>query len=323
MSPEARRLADHARRQIWGVALALVLLEVLLAILASLVMSGRIATPIISEREKAREEQERLNREMEIASKIQTCLLPPVPTVEDFDLALAMVPAEEVGGDFVDVLGASEPGAFWLGIGDVTGHGLTPGLIMMMAQSTFNAFARTPGATPKSVYDGMNRVMYQNIKDRLKTGDHMTMSILKHEGDGAFVHCGCHLDLLIYRAETATVERVATEGPWIGLLPECSDFTRETRFALGPQDVLVVYTDGLIELQDAHQEQWDMERLCASLARHAHRDATTIQQAIVRDALRWSAKVLDDISLIVVKRGASELTQLVPQADDRPAALSS
>lgn len=314
MAPEAQRLAQGAKRQMWLVAAILLVLEIILAIVASLLMSGRIAAPIITEQQKAREEKERLSREMEIASKIQTCLLPPVPELADYDVAVSMVPAEEVGGDFVDLLPDAQAGAFWMGIGDVTGHGLTPGLIMMMAQSVFNSLARTPGMTPKELYDGMNRVLYQNIKDRLRTSDHMTMSLLKHEADGSFVHCGSHLDILVYRAESREVERIVTDGPWVGMLPECEDFTTEIRFDLEPDDVLLLYTDGLIEVQNAEQEQWDMDRLCESLARHAHLDAREIQAKVLADSLHWAHKVLDDISMIVVKRSPVELTSTIPSA---------
>ena len=302
MAEKARGLADKAVGEMWLIAIVLIGIEIAIAVLASLMMSGRIAAPILARMQKSREEQERLGREMEIASKIQTCLLPPVPVLRDFDVALSMVPAEEVGGDFVDLVPAAQPGRFWIGVGDVTGHGLTPGLIMMMAQSTFNAFVQDPLMTPKRLYDGMNRVLYQNIKDRLRTSDHMTMSILEHKRDGEFVHCGSHLDVLIYRAATGAVERIETEGPWVGMLPDCQDFTTEVGFKLGPDDVLLLYTDGLIELQDAKDEQWDMDRLCASLARHAKLDAREIQAKVLQEALTWANQILDDISMVVVKR---------------------
>lgn len=320
MAPAARELANDARTKMWLVAGALIALEILLAVLASMLMSGRIANPILQQQQREREEKERLGREMEIASKIQTCLLPPVPELADFDVAVSMVPAEEVGGDFVDLVHDREPGAFWIGIGDVTGHGLTPGLIMMMAQSTFNALARADHMTPKTLYDGMNRVLYQNIKDRLHTSDHMTVSILKHEADGSFVHCGSHLDILIYRAETRQVERIVTDGPWVGMLPECSDFTVETAFKLAPQDVLMLYTDGLIEVQNAESEQWDMDRLCDALARYAHLDSKEIQAKILTESLHWANKVLDDISMIVVKRSAIGVD--ASTGDSRMVALS-
>jgi hypothetical protein len=315
MAPAARELADKAKAKMWKVAGGLIGIEIVLAVLASLLMSGRIATPIMVQQQREREEKERLGREMEIASRIQTCLLPPVPEFADFDVAVSMVPAEEVGGDFIDLVPDKEPGAFWIGIGDVTGHGLTPGLIMMMAQSTFNALARADNMTCKLLYDGMNRVLYQNIKDRLHTSDHMTVSILKHEADGSFVHCGSHLDILVYRAATRKVERFETNGPWVGMLPECQEYTVETRFQMEPQDVLLLYTDGLIEVQNDHDEQWDMDRLCDALAKNAHLPSKDIQAHILTESLQWANKVLDDISMIVIKRTAIE-TEVDPMTGD-------
>ncbi|MBM3273858.1 MAG: SpoIIE family protein phosphatase, partial [Candidatus Sericytochromatia bacterium] len=302
MAGESRGLADQARNRLWLIGAALLAVEVGLAIVASLVLSGRIAAPILSAQRKAQEDKERLTREMEIASRIQACLFPPVPEVRPFDVAARTLPAEEVGGDFVDLLAEAGDGAFWVGIGDVTGHGLTPGLIMMMAQSTFNALARSPGMTPKSLYDGMNRVLYQNIKSRLRTVDHMTLSVLRHDGGGAFVHCGAHLPLLIFRAAAGRVERVATDGPWIGLVPECQPFTAETRFELAEDDVLLLYTDGLIEVQNAARVQWDMERLCEAFRAHAGRSSAEILDGILAESLRWAHRVQDDISLVVLKR---------------------
>ncbi|MCP4400845.1 MAG: hypothetical protein GY801_26530 [bacterium] len=86
--------------------------------------------------EKLSQAMEALWGEMELAKKIQTSLLPDA--VEDlhpdFDLAATMLPADEVDGDYYDIA-LDQAGALWLGIGVVTGHGVMPGLIMMMAQT--------------------------------------------------------------------------------------------------------------------------------------------------------------------------------------------
>jgi len=111
----------------------------------------------------------------------------------------------------------------------------------------------------------------------------------------------------VYRAAGERVERIVTEGPWVGMLPECEDFTEEIRFELADDDVLLLYTDGLIEVQNAQNVQWDMERLCESLSRHARLPAAEIQTQVLADCLRWADRVLDDISVVVVKRGESEV----------------
>lgn len=302
MAPTATALSTAVRQRLWLFALALVGIEVILVVLASRIASGHIATPIMRQQAQARAEKARLSREMEIASRIQTSLLPVPPHLNTFDVALSMVPAEEVGGDFVEIIPAGESDKFWVGVGDVTGHGLTPGLIMMMAQSCFGALAAQPRMTPKALYDGLNQVLFHNIRDRLKTSDHMTMSVLQHTGDGQFVHCGAHLDILIYRQASNQVERIVTDGPWVALLPDSTPFTVEQTFALRSGDVLVFYTDGLIEVQNQEGEQWDMDRLCLALKQHGMQDSATIRSRLLEESLLWANRVLDDISLVVIKK---------------------
>jgi phosphoserine phosphatase RsbU/P len=104
---------------------------------------GRAFNDMIARLRISREElrsKERLERELEIATVIQTLLLPAQPALDGFDVAARMVPAEEVGGDFYDLHSASA--GHWIAIGDVSGHGVTPGLIMMMVQSMLSAIAR-------------------------------------------------------------------------------------------------------------------------------------------------------------------------------------
>src|SRR3954453_14275749 len=75
------------------------------------------------------------DQEMALARSIQTSVLPRTFELPGFDISAIMLPAEEVGGDFYEFRPVSD-GA-WIGVGDVTGHGVTYGLIMMMAQSMF------------------------------------------------------------------------------------------------------------------------------------------------------------------------------------------
>ena len=114
-----------------------------------------------SNREKA--EKERLEQELEIATRIQTSILPRDLRVENLEIAATMVPATEVGGDYYDVLPGS--GGCWLGIGDVAGHGLRPGLVMMMLQSIVAALGRENfGAAPREIVKIVNAVLYDNVQ---------------------------------------------------------------------------------------------------------------------------------------------------------------
>ncbi len=86
--------------------------------------------------------------ELAIAHRIQTQMLPREIEVLGLECASAMRPADDIGGDYFDVLPAKR-GA-WIAIGDVAGHGLSAGLIMLLLQSAVASVSRAmPNATPK------------------------------------------------------------------------------------------------------------------------------------------------------------------------------
>src|SRR3954471_1354518 len=100
---------------------------------------------------------------MEIASRIQTSILPRQFEVDGLQIAAQMIPATQVGGDYYDVLPVD--GGCWLAIGDVAGHGLTAGLVMLMIQSIVSALTRQrPDATPAELLSILNEVLFENVR---------------------------------------------------------------------------------------------------------------------------------------------------------------
>ena len=90
---------------------------------------------------------EALRQEVQIAHRIQTAILPISPAVPGYEVAARMKPAEDVGGDLYDIL--SFPDTFWVLVGDVSGHGINSGLVMMMAQAAaYAAIADDPHSAP-------------------------------------------------------------------------------------------------------------------------------------------------------------------------------
>ncbi|HYP90915.1 MAG TPA: SpoIIE family protein phosphatase, partial [Polyangiaceae bacterium] len=103
--------------------------------------------------------KQRLEKELEIGARIQTCLLPKTVAIPELELAAKMVPASEVGGDYYDAFAAGSGG--FIGIGDVAGHGLTSGLVMLMVQSVIGALGRkSPEAAPSELVSALNTVLY-------------------------------------------------------------------------------------------------------------------------------------------------------------------
>src|SRR5262252_1083322 len=159
---------------------------------------------------------DRLELEMEIASKIQTAILPNITprAVRGLEIAARMRPATEVGGDYYDVL-PTEDGC-WLGIGDVSGHGLPAGMIMLQAQSALEALiTQSPNAQPGDLLNRLNQVMFENVRKRMKADEHMTLSLIRYHADGRFTVAGAHEEVLICRASGECVV-LPVKGTWIG-----------------------------------------------------------------------------------------------------------
>lgn len=239
--------------------------------------------------------------EMELAKKIQTCLLPAIPSGAKYDIAATMLPAAEVGGDYYDFI-EGDDGRRWIAIGDVTGHGVSSGLIMMMAQSAVTGLIKAnPAISAIEVVTYLNTVLYQNIRDRMKLRDYLTFSILVEESSGSFIFAGMHEPILVYRDKTGTVEEIDTTGPWVGLIPEVKEHLCEGRFTVAPGDILVLYTDGVIEAASADAKQFDIPNLRQSIERNAKLPAAEIVNAIVADVRGWMHEQKDDITILALK----------------------
>ena len=247
-------------------------------------------------------EQQRLKQEMALAQHIQTSLLPKNLKHPELEIEALMIPAEEVGGDYYDVLFDQE-GHLWLGIGDVSGHGMTPGLIMMMAQTVHTTITTQLNVNPKQVVTMLNQVLYHNVTERLGADHFMTFTTLKYLGQGHFQHSGAHLDMIVYRQATQACEIVDTPGAWLLFMSDIADATDELEFTLEIGDVLVLFSDGLIEAENAEKKLFGMERLVESVAAHIELPTANLRDAILSDVMAWSGnRYDDDMTLMIVRR---------------------
>ncbi len=119
---------------------------------------GDLARAFDVMRTAVRFREEQLHKEIDLAQRIRTSLLPGDVAIPALDVGALMASASEVGGDYYDILPVTD-GA-WVGIGDVAGHGLDAGLIMLMMQSIVASLvARDPSATPSSIVCLLNEVL--------------------------------------------------------------------------------------------------------------------------------------------------------------------
>jgi sigma-B regulation protein RsbU (phosphoserine phosphatase) len=242
------------------------------------------------------------DQEMALARSIQTSVLPRSFELPGYDISAIMLPAEEVGGDFYEFRRTN--GGAWIGIGDVTGHGVTSGLIMMMAQAMFTMLCEQNGhyKSPAKFVSLLNRAMFYNLKSRLGQEKFMTMVVARIEDDGQIVYAGAHTDLLIYRASNGSVERLPTEGLWLGISDDVASQTIDRTVTLQRGDVALLHTDGVTESRNTAGECYDMERLTEELKRLHDKPAEAIVTSIAATAWQWAGTPKDDVSLMAVKR---------------------
>ncbi len=255
---------------------------------------------------------EQLEKEMEIASRIQTAILPARPTVPGLEIAATMIPASEVGGDYYDVLPVKGDGC-WLGIGDVAGHGLVAGLVMLQTQSAVRALVQqNPSRSPRELLADANSVLFDNVRRRLGHDEHMTLSLIRYRPDGTLVVAGAHQTIVIQRASTGRCERLRAQGTWLGLVEDVLPFTEDRSYHLQPGDLLVLFTDGVTEAMSGSHEQFGLDRLCAKIEALQSASAEEVRDGLLDELSKWcTAPQADDVTLLVLKHlGLPQLERL-------------
>ncbi|SOD96982.1 PP2C family protein-serine/threonine phosphatase [Caenispirillum bisanense] len=255
-------------------------------------------------------ENVRLGAELDVSRKIQGMLLPKpeeLAAIRGLDLATYMQPASEVGGDYYDIL-QSGGDRVRIGIGDVTGHGLESGVVMLMTQSAVRTLVASDEQDMGRMLGILNRTIYDNVQ-RMGSDKNLTLALLDHtprEGGGGSLRIGGQHESVIVVRGDGSVELVDTTwlGMPLGLVDTVEEFVGETEVTLAPGDGVVLYTDGITEAADASDALYGLDRLCRVVSDHWAEPADRIKQAVVDDVMRHIGGhvIYDDLTLIVLKQ---------------------
>ena len=247
-----------------------------------------------------RDTRDALWSEMELAKRIQTALLPGSRRVGGVDLAAVMIPAKEVGGDYYDLI-QTPGGESWIVIGDVSGHGVDAGLVMMMAQTSVQSLVKTlPGGRPSRVLAGVNSVLRENIS-RLGTDHYMTMTALCLSED-RLVFAGKHQDLIVHRRAQGRAEVIPTQGTWLGIADGLEGYLEDREIGLEPGDMVLLFTDGVTEARGPGGEMFGSKRLKRALERHADLPIAGILENIINQVVDFQVEQSDDMTLVLIQR---------------------
>ncbi|NEO84673.1 MAG: SpoIIE family protein phosphatase [Spirulina sp. SIO3F2] len=246
----------------------------------------------------------RMSAELTVAKQVQEMILPrpdELKAIPTLDIAGYMNPADEVGGDYYDVLVQDE--IVTIGIGDVTGHGIESGLVMMMTQTAIRTLAKLRETDPVRFLNTVNATLYRNVQ-RMRVDRNLTLAVLNYT-DGHLTVMGQHEMVLVVRAN-GELEKIDTLdlGMTIGLIDDIADFIAQTAVQLEPGDGVVLYTDGITEAKNNNGEFYGLERLCMVIQRYWSLDAQGIQTQVITDIRRFIGlrKVADDITLLILKQ---------------------
>ena len=218
--------------------------------------------------------KERLESEIAIARTIQHKLLPPTEaSLEGVAVLAHFEPVAEIGGDYYDYVRMPD-GRLAFALGDVSGHGLPTGLLVAMAKAGLSSLVEA-GHDGGELFARMNELIHRSTDPR----HYMTLAFLAYDAatrTGTLTNAG---QLAPYRISGARIEALSLPSFPLGLFPGRTFPSRAERFSAG--DVVVFYSDGLIEAVDSTDEAFGFDRFEAILRAHAPEGAAALRDAIL------------------------------------------
>jgi len=239
------------------------------------------------------------DKELHVARDIQRALLPKaMPTAKGFALAGLNISSHRVGGDFYDATKMAD-GSITIAIGDVSGKG-TPGAILMATLFAIYRSHLRRGQAVNKILERVNKEFRRNIPTNsfatffLADIDQKTLSI-------EFANAGHNPPVLMH--QNGTAELLHATGTILGFLDDAGYQLQRRQLRRG--DILVLYTDGVTEAQDARGQLFGERRLISALRQHRHRRLRDLKWKVVDAVRRFNtgAPLADDLTMLVVKVG--------------------
>lgn len=253
-------------------------------------------------------EQERLQKEMQVAQEIQHTLLPKrFPEIEGYDISTLYRAAKEVGGDYYDFVWIDRD-TLGIVVADVSGKGVPGSLVMTMIRTALRLEARA-NRSPSDVVRRVNSF----VSEDMKKGMFVTIFyvVLDSKRRRISYSSAGHNPMILYRSKTDKTYFLNPSGIPVGIdLPE-KGFFAETlsseRIRLRKDDMLIIYTDGITETMNRNREQFGEEKLLAFIKKHSHSRPKEFVKQLDEEIASFTGGIRqhDDITLVVIKEKLS------------------
>jgi phosphoserine phosphatase RsbU/P len=247
-------------------------------------------------------EKAQMEQELVMAQKIQRSLMPQGnPVFEPLDITGNNWPCRHIGGDYFDFI-PIDPSALGIVIADVSGHGV--GAAFLMASLRASLYALMPSIKDLAILAAtLNDIVYGDSDD-----DHAFISFFwgvlnRDKMEMTYVNAGHDAPLLINSA--GNIRTLAGTGFCLGMFPSVSYETKSIR--IEADEILCLYTDGIVEGRNLENEEYGIDRLCQRLCECSEFPAQDILHKIYDDVCSFSVsdELGDDMTLIIVKQKAA------------------
>jgi serine phosphatase RsbU (regulator of sigma subunit) len=246
------------------------------------------------------QESARIRTQLELAHGIQKTLVPTIALrTEKFEVYGVSQPSEQVGGDLVDAI-VLPNGDVIAYLADIAGHGLSAGILMGMLKTAartalLDASTGNPGESLPLLLEKLNLVLPLVKEPQM----YATLTAFRLNADGRAWYAMAASPPVLHWSPQRDLRSVQEEQFPLGLLP-ISGFTGEA-IELAPGDVLVVATDGVLEVCNRAGEEFGIERLEKSIESNVQKPLADMGEAILAGA-RAFGKQTDDQTLLVIRR---------------------
>jgi serine phosphatase RsbU (regulator of sigma subunit) len=244
--------------------------------------------------------------EIQVARQVQLELLPRQdPRPEGWELWSFMKPANHVGGDLVDYVDLGH-GRLGITLGDVAGKGLGAALLMAKLQATLRALAPAC-VTLADLGTDLNLILHRDgLPNRFATLFYL--EVQAGTGTARYLNAGHNPVYLLRGGDGTRAEKLEASGLPLGMLEPVE--YKEGRLELASGDLILVYSDGLTEAENAAGEEFGNGRLEALFGRMAGMSPDAAGALIIEEVTRFMGerKPLDDLSLVLARRTHDSLS---------------
>ncbi len=243
-------------------------------------------------------EKQRIEEQILMARDVQTQLLPhEAPVIDGYEIDGICIPCHQLGGDYFDYIPIQDR-AWGFVVADVSGKGISAALIM----SAFRALLRAnmqQNPDPSFIGDVLNR----QLPESSRKSDFVTASygvLTPETGEFLYSNFGNTPPVLI-RADGST-EELITGGPVLGVFQSAG--YSKAAVLLNPGDMVMLYTDGVIECLDREENQYGFERLLDITRQTRHLAPWEIIHAIIRSTREFTGNeaYTDDFTVMILRR---------------------